>query len=140
MTLSLRAFGIARAGWGALLVATPGTVAGWYLGREADPASRLVTRVLGARQLGQGLVCALRPRPAVLGLGVAVDLAHGASMVALAGLDPPRRRGGLVDAGVATLLASAGWALTRRAKQQAAAAASAALQPPNLPPEPGSGR
>ncbi|MGH3671099.1 MAG: hypothetical protein ACRDSH_10755, partial [Pseudonocardiaceae bacterium] len=50
----------------------------------------------------------------VLALGVEVDLAHAASMLGLAMLDPRRRRAGLRDAAVAAALAAMGVILAGR--------------------------
>jgi hypothetical protein len=91
-----------RLGLGAADVLAPRALARAELGRRPDDLSRRVLRVLGVRQLVQaGLAMRFRSR-AARRIGAAVDLLHAGSMVALAILDPRRRRGALVQAGIAT--------------------------------------
>lgn len=104
-----------RAGYGALLLAAPDPVIRLYTGHRADHLTRTVSRVLGTRHLVQGIVTAGTPGAVVLALGAEVDLAHVASMLGLAVLDPRRRRAGLVDAVAASAFGIAGVVLARRA-------------------------
>lgn len=94
----------ARAGWGTFLLVSPGT-APHPVGDT--PAGRRTVRVLGARHLLQACWVTARPdrRRALIGAGI--DVAHAASMVALALLAPQLRRVALLDAAIA-----AGWAGT----------------------------
>lgn len=62
----------------------------------------------GCPDLAQGAAESLRPRRDVLVLGVAVDLAHAASMVAAATVWPHYRRAALISAGSAATSAVVG--------------------------------
>ena len=72
-----------------------------------DRRWRIVVRTLGTRELIQGLAGWRRKsvRPA---LDPMVDLAHGASALALAAFDPHRRRPALIEAAIAGVFASWG--------------------------------
>jgi len=107
-------FAAVRAGYGALLLGAPGPVIRLYTGHRADPRTRLVARLLGARHLAQAMATAGPAGRVVLALGVEADLAHAASMVGLAGFDRARRRAGLVDAAAASSFAVVGAVLTWR--------------------------
>ncbi|MBW0010160.1 MAG: hypothetical protein JO063_08585 [Pseudonocardiales bacterium] len=107
-------FPAVRAGYGALLLLAPGPVVRLYTGHPTDRPTRVVARVLGARHLLQGLLSAGAPGPTVLVLGVEADIAHVASMLGVAALDPARRRAGLVDAIGAGSFAAVGLVLARR--------------------------
>ncbi|MGH3852288.1 MAG: hypothetical protein ACRDR6_02075 [Pseudonocardiaceae bacterium] len=107
-------FPAVRASYGAMLLLTPGPVIRLYTGHAAARPTRVVARVLGARQVLQGLLSAGAPGPIVLALGVEADLAHATSMVCLAAVDRTRRRAGLVDALCAGSFAAAGLILARR--------------------------
>ena len=105
---------LARAGYGVTLVAVPGLLIG-LTGQRPGGRACGVARVLGARHLVQaGITVASQVRapgsPVVLGGGVAVDLVHASTMVALGVLEPRARRAALIDAGVETALAAAGTA------------------------------
>ncbi|MGH3765027.1 MAG: hypothetical protein ACRDS0_20865 [Pseudonocardiaceae bacterium] len=107
-------FAAVRAGYGTLLLTVPDPVIRLYTGHRADPLTRAVTRVLGARHLIQGMLTGGAPGALVLALGVEVDLAHVASMLGLAALDRRRRRAGLIDAAAAGVFAVAGAILVWR--------------------------
>ncbi len=107
-------FAALRAGYGTLLLAVPDPVIRLYTGHRADPLTRAVVRVLGARHLIQGILTSGAPGAVVLALGVEVDLAHVASMLGLAALDQRRRRAGLVDAAAAGMFAVTGMMLVGR--------------------------
>ena len=104
-----------RASWGAGLLASPQHTLGPISGGLDERAS-LVARVLGARHLLQALVLAHAGRRG-LQVGIATDVLHATSMVALAALDPSHRRACLTDAGLA-----AAWALSGRRDLAAVAA------------------
>jgi hypothetical protein len=108
---------LVRAAYGAALCCAPGMMLRLEGGPSAaaSPGARAVARVLGGRHLAQAVLSAARPTPAVLALGVAADVLHSASMIALAALDRPRRRLGLTDSLMAAAFAAAGWPLTRHA-------------------------
>jgi hypothetical protein len=93
----------ARLGWGVLLLVAPTCVLG-ATGARVDARSVVVTRILGARHVTQGVLSGLRPSPEVLAMGVWVDSAHSATALTLAVADPDRAVAGVADAGVA-----AGW-------------------------------
>jgi len=87
-----------------------------------------VTRLLGIRHLIQAAVTAAAPNAVVLTIGAQVDLAHAASMVALAAASPPLRRAGLADGLIAAMFAAAGTA-GARARRQAGAITPRTRQP-----------
>ena len=60
-----------------------------------------IVRVLGGRQLIQGVAILLAPTPAVVDVGKLVDVLHASSMLALAAVSPRYRRAGLVSAATA---------------------------------------
>ena len=103
-----------RVGYATLLLTIPGQVIRLYTGHHPDRVTRTVARLLGARHLIQGVLTAGAPSAVVLALGVEVDLAHAASMLGLAVLDPRQRRAGLHDAAVAAALAGFGVILAGR--------------------------
>lgn len=107
VTPAVRWFAAVRAGYGLGLLCAPGRAAELSGGAACDTRFRAVARVLGARHCAQALVTACRPSPAVLLLGAGTDIAHAASMLALAA-SHGRRRAGLTDAAAATAFASAG--------------------------------
>jgi hypothetical protein len=108
--VAARVLGLVQAGIGAGMVAAPVAVAG-RVGGPVAPAP--VVRVLGVRGVGQGLLTAARPGRATLTLGAVVDLAHLASMVALAAASPRWRRSAAASGAVAVASAVAGLALVR---------------------------
>jgi hypothetical protein len=108
------AFPLVRATYGAALLCAPGAAIFVCTGRPASPAARAVARLLGARHLAQAALTAGAPGAVALGIGAQVDLAHSASMLALAVADRPLRRAGLADGMVAAVFAAAGMADARR--------------------------
>lgn len=108
-----RAFPVLRGGYGAILLCAPGAVIRLYTGRPADSRSRAVARLLGARHLLQAALTAGMPNAVVLRAGAQVDLAHAASMLALAAADRPLRRAGLADGMIAATFAAMGTAGAR---------------------------
>jgi hypothetical protein len=81
---------------------------------KSDRTVVAVVRVLGARHLAQAGLSGSHPSPEVLALGIWVDLAHGATAMALALADPSRVFAGLLNAAVATTWAGWGAADLRR--------------------------
>ena len=103
-TGAARTVGLAGAGWGALLLLRGEMLWRAAAGRPPSEAERAVVAVLGARHLGQGLLQAAAPTR-LQRLWLLTDLAHVASMVALAVADPPRRRPALVSGAVSAAAA-----------------------------------
>jgi hypothetical protein len=82
-----------------------------------DAADRRVintARVLGARQLLQGLFIAGWPTPRTMVALAAVDSIHAATMVAAAAANLGPRRLTIASAATATAFAAAGFALSTR--------------------------
>ncbi len=111
--ISPRLVASVRVGWGAVLLVAPRPVLAGVHHVRVDRASLVVARVLGARQVAQGVVTVARPDPTVAGLGVVVDVLHAASMVGLAAVDRGRARGALTEAAVAATWAALGYASLR---------------------------
>lgn len=108
-------FAAVRAAYGALLLCAPDPVVRLYAGYPADRQIRMVARLLGARHLAQAVGTGGTPGRTALALGVEADLAHAASMIALAAWDRSRARAALVDAAGAASFALAGALMARRA-------------------------
>jgi hypothetical protein len=121
-------FPLVRGGYGAVLLCAPGTAIRLSRARPASPRARAVTRLLGIRHLIQAAVTAAAPNAVVLTIGAQVDLAHAASMLALAAASPPLRRAGLADGLIAAMFAAAGTA-GARARRQAGAITPRTRQP-----------
>lgn len=117
----LRGVGGVEATIGALVLARPAELLHALRDGASSPtAVVVVARILGARMLAQGAMTVAAPgRRAGLG-GAATDLSHALSMVPLAARVPGYRRPALVSAAVATVLAAAQLAATRRKAPQAA--------------------
>jgi hypothetical protein len=108
-TRRIRVTAVLRAGWAAALLLVPERVlrAG---GQAPVPAAAVaVARVLGVRHLLQAAVGATAPTGPVARLGAAVDTAHTATCLALAGVSPRWRRAALLDAAVESGFAASGW-------------------------------
>ena len=74
-----------RAAWGtALLLAPDAVLRGVHYYGRADPRTRWVIRILGARELVQGLITSRHRSRASSLTGAAVDTTHAATMLALA--------------------------------------------------------
>jgi hypothetical protein len=126
-------FPLVRGGYGAVLLCAPGMAIRLSGAGAASPRALAVTRVLGIRHVIQAAVTAAAPNAVVLTIGAQVNLAHAASMLALAATSRPLRRAGLADGLIATILAVAGTAVARsrqhagtavaRPRRQAGAAA-----------------
>jgi hypothetical protein len=102
-----------RAGYGAALIWRPRAI---LQARTGSPPSRracVICRVLGLRHLAQAAVCGAYPARWLVRAGVAVDLLHAASMVALAGEDAHLRPAALGDSAVAGGFAAVGGVVLR---------------------------
>jgi hypothetical protein len=108
-----RVRGALRLGWAVALLAVPGRLLHLTAGSGDDtPAARRVVRVLGARHAAQAAAELLGSQGSSR-LGVAVDAAHGLSMVALAARSGRWRRPATLSAAVASSFAVAGWMIAR---------------------------
>jgi hypothetical protein len=107
---SARVLAGVQVGIGTVMVLAPRFVAG-LTGGPVPPTP--IVRVLGAREIGQGVGTAVRADATALTLGAAVDVAHLASMVALAVISPRWRRTAIGSAAVAAASAATGLALAR---------------------------
>ncbi|MBP2416752.1 hypothetical protein ACFFOM_19915 [Microlunatus capsulatus] len=111
-----RAAGLAGLAWGALLLARGDGLWRTVAGRAPSEVEGGVVAVLGARHLGQGLLQVAAPTR-LTGLWLLTDLAHAASMVALAVADPGRRRPALVSAAVSATTAVAALGAVRSGRR-----------------------
>jgi hypothetical protein len=94
-----------RLGLGSACLVSPDLVLDLVGGPDRDdPTTQLVARVLGGRMVLQG-AADLTLRGRSRGVGVAVDLAHAASMLPVAALWPAHRRTALVSAAAASTTA-----------------------------------
>ncbi len=105
-TQAVRAIEAGRAAWGLALLTMPSRVVR-VLGGRRDRTTKVVARLLGARQLGQAAWSGLRPSRPVLAGGAMIDLVHAGTALALGVVDDRWRHVALADAGVAL-----GWSLT----------------------------
>jgi hypothetical protein len=113
-----RTTALLRLAWGGVLLLGTGPV----LRRFGNRPTRVpmdVGRVLGARQLAQGLATALAPEPPVLTAGAAVDTLHALTGVGLAVAARRWRTVALTDAAIAGALAASGWWLGSRGRRPA---------------------
>ena len=116
-------FPLVRGGYGAVLLCAPGMAIRLSGAGAASPRALAVTRVLGIRHLIQAAVTAAAPNAVVLTVGAQVDLAHAASMLALAATSRPLRRAGLADGLTAAVFAAGGMAGARTPRHVGAATA-----------------
>ena len=106
MRKRLLAASVARAAWGAVLVAAPARVLA--AGRAPTGAAAVaVARTLGVRQLVQAGVTLLAPA-ATAGAGAAVDALHAGTAAVLAAVSPRWRRVAVTETLTATAFAAAG--------------------------------
>jgi hypothetical protein len=96
----LQAVGAGSLLYGALLVTAPGAVLS-ALASGRTPPPMLVVRVLGARQIGQGLALLLRPAASTVAASAGVDGLHAVTMVAAAVRWPVYRRAAVASGAVA---------------------------------------
>jgi hypothetical protein len=111
-----RGIELLRGGWGAALLVAPDRVLGVVHGLDVDTKSRVVARILGARQLTQAVLSGFRPSPEVLAMGVWVDTVHAITALGLAAVDRHRFRAGATDTVIASLWAVAGYHDLTRAR------------------------
>lgn len=97
---------LARLGLGAVALARPDLLLRPVTERTSR-GERITVRLLGARYVAQSGAGMILGRPWVRDLDAAVDLAHAATMVALAAVSPTHRRLALLSAVTATGLAAA---------------------------------
>ena len=88
-----RVWAAATATAGAVTLIRPHAVARLVSGTGSTPAATVV-RILGGRQLLQGIAVLIRPTPALVIGGLAVDVLHAVSMVAAAVIWPRLPPGG----------------------------------------------
>jgi hypothetical protein len=101
-------FGAVRAGWGTALILYPDVLVKVASGRTPTNTSRVVARVLGARQILQAAVTLRWPSRTVRDLGVVTDALHAASGLAFAVPRTPWRRLAFLDSTVAATFATVG--------------------------------
>lgn len=106
--MNIRYLEVGRAAWGMALLIAPRQVLQRLHHVRVDQRSEWVARVLGARHLTQAAISGVEPTPAVLAVGVWVDVVHAATAVGLAAVDDGRRRAGLTDTAVAATWAALG--------------------------------
>lgn len=97
---------------GAALLVRPTQAGRWA--SSGHPPPTVVVRILGARQLIQGIVVAVRPSQGIVVTGALVDLTHAASMIVIASLRRDDRRAALLSAALAGASAAVGAAVARR--------------------------
>jgi hypothetical protein len=102
-----RTWGAATATIGAAALLRPRPVAQAVSGGRSAPDAAVV-RLLGGRQLLQGIAVLIRPTPALIIGALAVDVLHATSMIAAALIRPGYRRAALTSAAVAAASAVAG--------------------------------
>ncbi len=108
---AMRVLAAAGATAGLALLVRPQRVVD-VLAPEFPPERRWLVRALGARVLAQDAAVLLRPEPAVVATGAAVDLLHALSMLPF--LRSTRYgRAARVSGAVSAVAAVAGWALAR---------------------------
>lgn len=105
-----RALGAATAVMGGAFLIWPHVLANRFSGGRSAPDNAIV-RVLGGRQLLQGVAQVARPVPDVVLGGIVVDVIHVASMLILSVLWPNYRRSALSSAAIATVAAASGVAV-----------------------------
>jgi hypothetical protein len=102
-----RAVALIRWAWGGALLLQAKAILDSF-GDRPTSSSIVVARVLGGRQVAQGVITAAAPAPAVLAGGVAADALHSVTGLALALLARRWRSVALTDAAIAATLAGTG--------------------------------
>jgi hypothetical protein len=102
-----------RAGYGLAQLAVPNVVLRAFR-LTPDRPTVLVCRALGARELAQAAVSTAAPTPAVLAVGVTVDVTHALSMIGVATFSRRHRRAALTSAALASTFAALGVAARSR--------------------------
>lgn len=106
--MNVRLIEIVRGTWGLALLVAPRPVLERVHHVRVDRRSTVVARILGARHLTQAALSGVDPAPAVLAVGIWVDVLHAATAVTLGVVDSERRRAGFTDAVVAASWAGFG--------------------------------
>jgi hypothetical protein len=101
---------------GALLIAKPRAVLSDLPHERIDRSAMLFARVLGARNVVEGLVLGERPSPGLIRAGAVVDSLHALTMAGLAVARPERRKLALANLATASALAFEGFHRARRAR------------------------
>lgn len=96
-----------RCGYGAVWLLLPSPVLLLLGANPSNRRARQVARLLGARQLTQGVLSAGDANRATTVVAAEIDLVHAASMIVLAVVDRRHRRAGCLDAALATGFAAA---------------------------------
>ncbi|GAB3806254.1 hypothetical protein GCM10028798_28940 [Humibacter antri] len=96
-----------RTAWGACqLVAAP-RIAQTELGHEPDAITTRAYRVLGVRQIIQGILLSPTQSRVAHRIGGVVDILHASSMVVVAIISRERRRAAIIDGAIAACFAVA---------------------------------
>ena len=116
---------LARAGYGAVVLAAPDELAGHLGEMELAPGTRRAMQILGGRQLLEAGVCAAKPTRCVLALEAVVDGIHAATMAVVAGIpgNDSRRRAAAVNVGTALAFVVADVVAMRRTRIDASSPA-----------------
>ena len=117
----VRPAAVIRGLWGAALIVVPGRILTDVHHGPAGGVDVAVARVLGVRHLAQAAFTVTSAGRELLFLGTLADLAHAASALGLAAVDPTRRRAGLTESAIAAGFAVAGVVGMRGAEPSAAA-------------------
>lgn len=96
---------VVRLFYGLTELISPTTVSGLLLGHSPDKKTRIVLRLLGARQVAQAAITFGRPT-SWHRVGGVVDLLHASTAVALAATDSRRRLPASINAALALLFAA----------------------------------
>ncbi len=105
---------LAEACGGATLLLFAGPLMRSLEGGSVDRRVINIGRVLGVRQLLQGLIMVRRPTRRILRIGAAVDALHAASMLVAAATENAPRRLTLASAALAGAFSAAGLTQSRR--------------------------
>ena len=110
----MRGAAVARAVYGALLLVAAEDLTRKVTGTDSRVAAA-VARMLGARHLLQALTLDRTRSRGLLAVGVAIDLLHGLSVLAVAALSSTYRRATVLNAMVAGGWVASSWRAIRRA-------------------------
>ena len=113
-TAPTRALAAARVAWGVVLIAAPRWLIAHYRRETTGRVPVTVMRVLGVRQLLQGVTTVAVPARAVTELGAGTDAMHALTALGLAATARPWRHVALADTAVASAFGVAGWLLRPR--------------------------
>ncbi|WP_308491596.1 hypothetical protein [Microbacterium terrisoli] len=96
---------VVRVVWGVWQLCAAAPIARAELGGEPDALTTWALRILGARQIVQGIVLSRTGSRLAHRLGGAVDLVHATSMVVVAVASRRRRAAAVIDGGTALCFA-----------------------------------